>query len=223
MALTRKKRKVMSAAQKKALAKGRAALKAKRSKTASKRKPAKKAVRTIARTITKSKGATMAKRKARKSTSGSVKGRARRTITRARGFLGKHSGAVEVVKNSALAVGGGIAAGVLANKLPITDARIKAAAPIAAGILLAATLGKKNQMINGFATGMVVLGGVALLKQLAPNVPMLAGEQEMVYIPNYPDNYGGEMLQLGLDEDEDIASMGENVQLGEEYFSPADL
>lgn len=223
MAMIKKRKKTMSTAQKKALAKGRAALKAKRSKTIVKRKK-RKAVAPV-RSLTKTKGTSMAKKKTGRVSAGGVKKKVRRSVSRARNFLGKGSGAVVILKDAALAVGGGVAAGILANKLPIQDPRLKAAAPIAAGVLLATTIGKKNAMLKGFATGMVVLGGVSLLKQLAPQVPMLAGEQEMMYLPQYPDGYGygGEMVDLGLDEEEDLSSMGENVQLGEEYYSPADL
>lgn len=221
-----KKKRTMSAAQKAALSKGRKALAAKRGK----RKPAKRktAVKTARKTV-KRKTATkglpiMAKRRKKARSGGGFKAKARRAVGRARGFFGRSSGPMQVVKDAALAVGGGIAAGVIANKLPIADPRLKAAAPIAAGIALAATLGRKNDMAKGFATGMIVLGAVALLKQIAPNVPMLAGEQEMMYVPQIPYNpeMYGENVNLGQDDGE-LAYMGENVELGEEYVSPASL
>lgn len=219
----------MSAAQKAALAKGRAKLSAKRrpKRKTAKRKSAPKAARKTAKRKTVKKGLpTMAKKRRKARSGGGFKGKTRRAVSRARGFLGKHSGALGVVKDAALAVGGGIAAGVIANKLPVADPRIKAAAPIAAGVALAATLGRKNEMAKGFATGMVVLGAVALLKQIAPNVPMLAGEDEMMYVPQLPysPEMMGEGVQLGYDDDE-LAVMGESVDLGqeEEYVSPASM
>lgn len=220
-----KKKRKMSAAQKAALAKGRAKMAAKRGGRKAK-KSAPKAARKTAKRKTVKKGLPiMAKRRKKaRSGGGGFRGKARRAVSRARGFFGKSSGPMAVVKDAALAVGGGIAAGVLANKLPVADPRLKAAAPIAAGVALAATLGRKNEMAKGFATGMVVLGAVALLKQLAPNVPMLAGEEEMMYVPQLP--YSPEMLgegvQLGYDDDE-LATMGEQIELGEEYVSPASL
>lgn len=222
-----KKKRTMSAAQKAALAKGRAKMAAKRGKRKVKKSAPKTAARKTAKRRTVKKGLPiMAKRRKKaRSGGGGFKGKARRAVSRARGFFGKSSGPMSVVKDAALAVGGGIAAGVIANKLPIADPRIKAAAPMLAGIALAATMGRKNDMAKGFATGMVVLGAVALLKQLAPNVPMLAGEEEMMYVPqlNYnPGMMGGEMVDLGQDDGE-LAYMGENVELGEEYVSPANL
>lgn len=218
-----KKKRTMTAAQKAGLAKGRAKLAAKRSGRKVKKSAPKKAARKTAKRKTVKKGIPIMAKRRKARSGGGFKRKARRAVSRARGLFGKSSGAMSVVKDAALAVGGGIAAGVLANKLPIADPRLKAAAPIAAGIMLAATLGRKNDMAKGFATGMVVLGAVALLKQLAPNVPMLAGEQEMMYVPQLPYNPGfdGEMVDLG--ENGDLAFMGENVELGEDYVSPANL
>lgn len=222
-----KKKRKMSAAQKAALAKGRAKMAAKRSGRKAKKSAPKKTARKTVKRKTVKKGIPIMAKKRRKARSGGggFRGKARRAVSRARGFFGKASGPLAVVKDAALAVGGGIAAGVIANKLPVADPRIKAAAPIAAGIALAATLGRKNEMAKGFATGMVVLGAVALLKQVAPNVPMLAGEEEMMYVPQLPGPggyMGGEMVELGEDDGE-LAVMGENVELGEEYVSPANL
>jgi len=219
-----KKKRTMSAAQKAALAKGRKALAAKRGgRQTVKRKSAPTAARKTAKRKTVAKGNPIMAKRRKARTGGGLKTRARRAVGRARGFFGKSSGPMQVVKDAMLAVGGGIAAGVIANKLPVADPRMKAAAPIAAGIALAATLGRKNDMAKGFATGMIVLGAVALLKQLAPNIPMLAGEQEMMYVPQLPYNPGlyGETVDLG--ENDDLAYMGENVELGEEYVSPASL
>jgi hypothetical protein len=223
-----KKRK-MSAAQKAALAKGRAKLAAKKKSVKPKKTTQKRKVKAKAKSVkrqpkTGTKVAIMAKRRKKTRSSSSFGKKAKRTYSRAKRALGKYSGTMAVVKDAAIAVGGGLAAGVLANKLPISDPRIKAAAPIAAGIALAATLGRKNKMAQGFATGMVVLGAVAMLKQLAPNVPMLAGEEEMMYVPQIPysPSMEGEMVNLGQDSGE-LAYMGENVELGDDYVSPASM
>lgn len=237
MAATKKKRK-MSPAQKAALAKGRKALAAKRKsggtakrktrKTATaKRKAAPKrktaARKTAKRKTVKRSNPTMARKK-RKS-GGGFRKKARRAAGRARGFL-KAAGAKDILMEAGTAVAGGIAAGFIANKLPIADARIKAAMPIVGGMAIAATIGKKNKIARGIGTGMVVLGTVSIIKQFAPNIPMLAGEDELMLIPDYGAlPYAGEMVDLGEDEydDESIATMGEMVDLGEDepYLSPA--
>lgn len=227
---TKKKRK-MTAAQKAALAKGRRALAAKRKgKAPAKKRKAPVAKKTAARKTAKRKTVKrstppMARKKKR--TSGGVKRKARRAVSRARGFL-KGAGLQEIVFDAGTAVAGGVAAGFLANKIPVADPRIKSAMPIVGGIVLAATIGKKNKIARGIGTGMVVLGAVSVIKQMAPNVPMLAGETDY-YIPDYGQlPYAGEMVDLGEDfyddEDDDLGTMGETVDLGEEvYVSPASL
>lgn len=209
MAVKKKKKRTMTAKQKAALAK-------RRGTTTRKKKaaPKKKAARKTAKTSTKKRSAPMAKKK-----KGTVKKRVRSAARRAKGFLGK-AGVGPIIQDAALAVGGGVAAGFLSNKLPIADPRIKAAAPIVGGIGLAMTVGKKNPMVKGVAQGMVILGTVALIKQFAPNVPMLAGEEDDLLLPSDYD-----MPMLGYDDFEDDDLMGEPVQIGadDSYYSPADL
>lgn len=212
-----KKKRTMSAKQKAALAKGRAALKKKRGGTSKKRAaPKKKAARKTVKTSTKKRSAPMARKK-----KASVKKRVSSAARRAKGFLGK-AGVGPIVRDSALAVGGGIAAGFLSNKLPIQDPRLKAAAPVIGGLALAMTVGKKNPMVKGVAQGMIILGTVAMVRQFAPNVPMLAGEEDDYLLPDYsPDMLGYTDEDFDF-EDDDL--MGEPVQIGEDtYYSPADL
>lgn len=158
----------------------------------------------------------MAKSKKRR---GGFRGKARRTYSRARGFLSKQGDVMMILQDTALAVGGGVAAGVISNQLPIADPRLKSAAPIVAGILLATTMGRKNKMVRGIANGMVVLGAVSLVKQLMPNIPMLAGEDDVLYLPDETD-----MLGYDPDDEEELTELtGETVDLGTDYVSPADL
>ena len=173
MAATKKKKKrTMSAAQKTALAKGRKKAAANRRKVTKKKAPAKKkttAKRKVVKTTKKRSPVKMAKRKSSAKKKGSSK--ARKVARRARGFLGK-SGVGNMVQDAALAVAGGIAAGFLANKVPVADPRIKAALPIVAGLGLSMTIGKKNKLAEGIAKGMVILGTVAVVKQFAPYIPI---------------------------------------------------
>lgn len=234
-----KKKRKMSAAQKAALAKGRAALARKRKSgskttkrktTTKKRATAKKKAATPKKKTTTRK--TVAKRKTVKRSSSmakkksGVKGKARRAAGRARNFLRK-SGAKGILMDAGTAVAGGIAAGFLVNKLPIADPRIKSAAPIIGGLALAMTIGKKNQIAKGIGTGMVVLGAVSVIKQMAPQVPMLAGESDYQLLPNYAAlPYSGETVDLGYNDfdDDSLATMGETVDLGEDvYVSPASI
>lgn len=160
---------------------------------------------------------TMAKKKS--STATTTKKRSvKRTF---KGIGGRAKGMVPMIKDVGIAVAGGVGANVLVNKLPIANPKMKAALPLVAGLLVSSVLGKKKPMFREIGHGMAVVGAIALLKQFAPNVPMLAGEDEMVYLP---EGYAGDMLQLGYDEDPDL--MGDMLQLGdesEEYVSPASM
>jgi hypothetical protein len=134
---------------------------------------------------------------------------------------GRAKGLVPMVKDVGIAVAGGIGSSVLVNKLPIANPKLKAALPLVAGLLVSSVLGKKKPIFKEIGHGMAVVGAIALLKQFAPNVPMLAGEDEVYYIP---EGYQGDMMQLGYDEDPDL--MGDMLQLGdesEEYVSPASM
>ena len=184
------------------------------------KKSAAKTVTTVA--IIKPEGKKMAKKKKKVQKNGKV----RRAISKVRSYA--KTDAVSVVKNAAIAAGGGIAAGMLANKLPIANPKLKAIIPIVAGVALATTIGRKKHMFHELGTGMVVLGVVALVRQLAPTVPMLAGEDDGEQLLGFMDDqgqqelsYGGEPMQIG--DDDEFSSMGENVSIGDgEYVSAAD-
>lgn len=217
--MAKKKRRKLSPAQKAALAKGRKKIsKKRRSPVAKKRRsaPKRKTAKKTVRKVTKKKGVPpMAKkRKTRKSGGSGARRRSRRSRS---AFTGRASGVLNTFKEGAIGIGGGLMAGFLANKLPVADPRIKAFAPIAGAVILAATLGKRNKIAAQLATGMMILGGVSAVRNLFPNVPMLAGEEEVLYLPNY----SGENIPLA-DDDED---MGGVVDLAAEpeYISPADI
>lgn len=160
---------------------------------------------------------TMAKKK-----SGSETPKKKRSVGRAaRGIAGRAKGMLPMLKDVGTAVAGGVGSNILVNKLPIANPKVKAALPLVAGILVSQVLGKKKAIFREIGHGMAVVGAIALLKQFAPNIPMLAGEEEQVFLP---PNMQGDMLQLGYEEDPDL--MGDMLQLGdesEEYMSPASM
>lgn len=231
-AKTKKKRKA-TPAQLAALARGRKKLSSKRPKAKSQtRKKAskpkvKRALRPKVKTtetkfviVKPQEKKTMARKKSTKTTT-KKKSSGRRRVA---GFAGKAKGMIPVVRKLAMAVAGGVGAGVIANKVPVANPKVKAAIPVVAGIVMAATIGKKKPIFHEIGEGMAIIGAIGLLKQFIPNVPMLAGE-EVIYIPDgsYPQEYAGEMMQLGYDEEDDL--MGEMMQLGEEeeYLTAASI
>lgn len=217
---TKTKKRKASTAQLKALAKGRKKAAANRKKAAPKKKTVtKKKKVAVKKSVPARKEKPMATKK-RKSTPETKK---RRKSSVRSGFGGKMKGVMPMVKDVGLAIAGGIGAGVLANKLPVANPKVKAAIPLVAGILLSTVIGKNKPIFREIGTGMAVLGGLALLRQFAPNVPMLAGEEDVVLLPEDYQNYMGEMQQLGFEGGSPL--MGEMQSMGEdeEYLSPASL
>lgn len=191
----KKGRRKMTAAEKKAFAnrmkraraakaKGKTTKKKTRRKTSAKKSTAKKTVRKTTRRKSvkrKKEVAPMAKRRSRKKSSGSKKRSSRR---RGGGGLFKGGNVMNSIKEAAIAVGGGIVAGMVANKVPIPNPILKASSPAILGAALLATVGKKNKIVGQMATGMMVLGGVAAIRAAFPNVPLLAGEEEIMVTPD---------------------------------------
>lgn len=144
-----------------------------------------------------------------------AKKRVKSSISKVRGTA---KSLTPTLKTVTLAVGGAVAAGAIANKLPLTNTKLKAAAPLLFGVLLSGIVGRKNAMVKEIGTGMAVIGAMSLLKQYLPNVPVLAGEDTIVYIPEgYIPQQNGEYTKLGYS--------GETIRFGEEerYLSPASM
>jgi hypothetical protein len=103
------------------------------------------------------------------------------------GFLmgGSSKEKIKAIGNNALNVASGVAGGVLGaylgNMLPIADARLKAGIPAGAGILLASFARIPALKFAGIGLG--VMGGLALLRQFMPSLPMLSGTETVVYLP----------------------------------------
>lgn len=208
MARTTKRTKKASAKQLAALAKGRATRKRNlRAATSTKRKTVKTAVRKKAAT----------RKTTTRKKSGGTTVKARGAVRKARAFVRK-SGAVKMLTDAGLAIVGGITSGYITSKVPITDSRVRSAIPIVTGIVIAGTAGKRNPMALQVAKGMVVLGAVSLFKQLAPGVPMLAGESViMLPPPRRMQNMGAPVMIAGKNRN----SMGAPVQIGSGYKTSA--
>jgi hypothetical protein len=154
----------------------------------------------------------------------------RRSPRRYSGMGGK----LDVVKpliNTAIAVAGGVAGSFAANKLPIADARIKAAIPMALGLALGLTkFARKSAMVQSAASGMMVAGGLALIRQFAPTLPLLAGEED-VQITNEDGTQLlgvpgllGDPMSLGAEDEFDSLLGDEFEDLdGNDYQSPASM
>lgn len=196
-----KKKKKATAAQLRNLAKGRAKRKKnlalKGSRTVVKKKSTKKPIKKKVVTVAKKKRSTPKKT-------------AKKYARSARSFV-KKSGAIEMLTRASYAIVGGVASGFIVSKVPIADGRIRSALPILAGIILAGAVGQKNEIAKSVASGMVILGSVSLFKQLAPGVPMLAGDR-VIMLPYNQEKQMGVKVRLGNNENEEL---GIPVRLGQ--------
>ena len=141
---------------------------------------------------------------------------------------------VDTLMQGAAAVAGAIGAGVVANMIPVPNPKMKAAIPIIAAIALASTKFGRTKMMTGVITGMAAAGGLSLVRQFAPNVPLLAGEDEMLLDYVSPEDEEAAMLgyntddldeSYGEDLDDEFDLEGEAVDLeGEdEFITSADI
>lgn len=183
---------------------------AKKSKVSASRPAKKKVIR---------KGATTMAKKKISSSSGDAK----KTRRRRRSFGSGGGGVMKHVQGAAIAIGGGVVSSMIANKLPIPNPIAKAAVPLAIGAGLIMTIGKKKPMVSQMATGMMVLGGLAMIRAAAPNIPLLAGEEEVVVTPemlgyNDEDISGYNDEDISGYDDEDLSGLGI-----EDLSGPVDL
>jgi len=160
----------------------------------------------------------------------------KRTTTKRRKRTAIPKSVTSGIMTGLLSAGGAIGGSVIANQIPIKDPRIKAAIPLVLGIGLGLTKFGKGKMLQPALTGLMTIGTISLIKQFAPNIPMLAGEGEE-YIPyedrellGYVDDLDDDELMgistdMGADYDyiDDTDMMGESVDYaGDDFITSAD-
>ncbi len=171
-----KKKRKMTAAQKAALAKGRANLAKKRKQSGRKKTVKAKSVRPKTATTSK-RVVAMAKKKRNE---GSKKGSQKRAKDK-----NYKEDATSVIKNSFIAAASGVGVSFLANKMPIQNRWVKPLVPITVGAGMLLAQGKKiDPMVASAALGMIAIGGLSIFRTMAPAVPLLAGESDYVVIPS---------------------------------------
>jgi len=148
---------------KRAVAKRAPKRRVKRAVSAVKRAVAK--VRTVYKTR---KAAFVEKRKIRKSKIGGGSGLG----------LNKPTG---IIKMTGLAIAGGIGGSMLASKIPIKNKKIQALIPLGIGGGLAFTKLSKKPEILGLAIGLMLAGSYGMIRQLAPKLPLIAGEEDLLF------------------------------------------
>lgn len=103
----------------------------------------------------------------------------RKTVKARVRTVAKKLNSKELIANGVIAIGGAIASAAIATRIPAPDPKLKAALPLLMGVgALATKQGRKNKMIVAAALGAMVAGGLAVTKQINPNIPLLAGEDD---------------------------------------------
>lgn len=126
------------------------------------------------------------------------KSRARRYASRAVSTVRRYSkpskaNFQEILISGAAAAGGGVLSGILADKIPMPNPKMKPLIPIAGGLLLGSTAMGKGKIGKAVAIGMVAAGALAFAKN-SLNLPVLAGDGE-----NY-EYYGGDDELIDYDD-----------------------
>lgn len=193
-----KRKRTMSAKQKAALAKGRAALKrfhAGKKRTTRKKVARKHTTKRVHQPIIITEGEIMAGKKRRTSRRkatrkarrmSGVKTRTRyvtrhakrRTRRHARlGGIGKLN-VMETVTDVAGLAAGAIGASYVAKMVPVKNAKIQALIPLALGIGLEMTKFGRGKMGKAVAGGAIAVGTLSLVKQFFPTMPLLSGAED---------------------------------------------
>lgn len=138
--------------------------------------------------------------------------RRKRHGKKSRGHRGDSKPSMQhIAMDGAGIVGGAVGGAILSNVLPLPDLRMKAAASVLLGIVLASTNIIKGNLGKMAALGMVAGGSLSLLRRVLPTVPMLAGEEEP-----YQLGFETELIE-GLDDAEEIEGEYEEIeQAGED-------
>jgi hypothetical protein len=224
------KKRVLSAAQKAALARGRKKAAANRRKKRTPRKivarePTKKRMAAKKRTTKRRKSPvsrnseplviihqgekTMTKRKRRASTSKKpARRRRRRRSSYMSGFgVGSFKAKklqgmlMQTTVSTASAIGGTM----LLSKIPVQNTKVKATLPLIAGILVGAMArGKNAAVMNNVSNGLLIAGGLAVVKQFVPQFA-LSGENEM-YRQNSMLGVNTDLLGINTDVVDDYST-----------------
>lgn len=229
MAVKRKRKRTtkrkLSPAQRAALAKGRRAL-----RTSRKRKTKRRRRRSMSGVVVLPEGTSMArKRKRRRRPAAAYGGRKRRSYRRRRysggvpvagrrrrrrrryyGGAFKAKGIMAPVIDGAMVVGGAVGGSFIAGALPLPAqfAKVKPFIPLAGGVLLTTLKATRNNpMLRMMAIGMITASGLSLIRQFAPQVPLMTGEVEDELLGITDD----ELELLGLDDDElELLGLGQD-------------
>jgi len=122
---------------------------------------------------------------------------------------GGKSGVMDTVMLALYGLASGIGLSIVANKLPISDARVKAALPIAGGFGILAIPEGKPDIKAAAAVGSMIIGGLSMVRAVAPTIPMLAGEDDYILLP--ADSLSGDYRKLSGNYNRISGSVGRHL------------
>jgi hypothetical protein len=114
-------------------------------------------------------------------------------------------GIMPLLLNAGATLGGAIGGSMLAARIPAPD-KIKPFIPLAAGVALNVTKLGRNQMVRAAGLGLMIAGGLSLIRQFAPQLPMLGAANETEELLGLPAVSGEDEELLGL-IDEDMSGL----------------
>lgn len=193
------------------------------------KKAVKKAVKTIKKAVRKTKKRVYKESPKPKKRKGKTVAKKKKPTKKSSSRRNPTKGITDKLMEGAAVAGGAIGAGLAANQIPVQDPRMKAAAVMAVGIFLSTMKPMKAKLPQMVAMGITAAGALSLFKQFAPNLPVMAGENDMYYLPDSdesamlgyyedtdPDEYLGQSTyDEDMDFDEDVLD-GESVDISGE-------
>lgn len=123
----------------------------------------------------------------------------------------------KTLMDGALAVAGAVGASAIANMIPGLDPRMKAGIPILGAVILPTMKIVRPDTAKAMSMGMLTIGAVSLVKQFAPQLPLLAGEDDLDYLPTKAE----QAAMLGAGDPLENFAGGEMVQVAGEMVKMA--
>jgi hypothetical protein len=129
------------------------------------------------------------------------------------GFMGiRMPNIMSIVTEVGGVAGGAVGSSFVANMVPIANPKIKALIPLALGIVLSNSKLGKSGFGKGIALGSIAVGTISLVKQFAPQLPLLTGDAEVYGMLASPE----ERPMLGSTIEGDDGQYGYEVSSGSE-------
>jgi len=200
-----------------------------RKKTKKKAAPKKRAVKRTRRKSTKKSNPKKKGRKRMAKKKTTKKRRRRRGNPNGKGIQ-------QTLMYGALSAAGAIGGGFVANMIPLPDPRMKAALPLAMGVGLSMTKFGQQKQLQPMIAGLLTVGTLSLIKQFAPQIPMLAGEGEedlidddealdLLGLEDYDEEDDLDLLGVTADEDDLDELTGDSVDVSgdDDFITSADI